>query len=162
MGRTIRPSRNHSRASVRAHIRKIVSDLWREPYHPDVIRLKKRIAQEILRIVESEFLKKSQGLADDAGVLWEHTRDFRERGRPMLLKTLNLLKSFSYRLTNDGIVIFVEPSAPYAGYLHRGTRRMPPRPFWPEDFPESWVARALRLASDEILRYIEGRLQREL
>jgi phage gpG-like protein len=54
----------------------------------------------------------------------------RREGRAQLLeRTGRLRASTSVRI--DGTTIVIESSAPYAGFLHVGTRYMPARPFLP-------------------------------
>lgn len=51
--------------------------------------------------------------------------------------------------------VLIGSSVPYAVYQHRGTRRIPARPFWPNQLPDQWGEEITRQTSLGLQRIVD-------
>lgn len=143
-----------------------------------------RLGLRLMSLLQRAFLDKARGGTSEDGITWEPLkpstvrrrrrgrRGSRHAGRVEILRdTGRLLRSLTPGVdapgpggevrTPPGRVI-VASNVPYAGYHHRGTRRIPSRPLWPLDgrLPAGWTRELAESLKRGILAAIVSLLEK--
>lgn len=113
-------------------------------------RLRIRMGNAFLAKVQNEYILKSTGGTDAAGITWEPPQQ--ELGHPLLMDTDALFDSLApgegdrksgapgQVFEADTPMLRVGSEVPHAAYQFKGTKNIPARPAWPPDgnLPQAW------------------------
>jgi phage gpG-like protein len=143
-----------------------------------------RLGLRLMGMLQRAFVEKARGGTGGDGVTWMPLRPSTVRGRrrgrrgsryagrvEILRDTGRLLRSLTPgvdAIGPEGVLrtppgrVIVGTNVPYAGYQHRGTRRIPARPLWPLDgrLPGNWTRELAATLKRGVLAAIIDLVQR--
>lgn len=164
--------RGSSRSAAKAVVYRLVAALAGRDSDPSGLLddVRRSLGVEAFKLIEANFLDKSNGGGGADSRPWAPLADQAQRGRKAILRSGNdsplyaSLRSEGPRPDQilrpevDGVT--VGTANPVATYQHRGTRTIPPRPLWPDarDWPVAWRSQLSNALAIGILRALSQTL----